>query len=168
MYLTPKYDGLTAVLRRPPEGQAVLKGAPAYKNIRGMVFFYQTPSGVLAVAQVQGLPQTPGPCTADIFAFHIHAGNSCTGNSQDVFAHAGSHYNPQNCPHPAHAGDLPPLFGCRGYAFLAFFTDRFTAKEVIGKTVIIHRRPDDFTTQPAGNSGEKIACGEIVSGNVQS
>lgn len=42
-----------------------------------------------------------------------------------------------------------------------FMTDRFTVNEVIGKTVIIHLHPDDFATQPSGNSGEKIACGVI-------
>lgn len=163
LYLKPSYDGLFALLRQPPEAQAILKGSPGYKGINGMVFFYQASGGVLLVTQVQGLPQTPGPCPTDIFAFHIHSGCSCTGTAQDPFANTGGHYNPKNCPHPAHAGDLPPLFGCRGYAFLAFFTDRFTVSEVIGKTVVIHRKPDDFTTQPSGNAGEKIACGEITS-----
>ena len=35
-------------------------------------------------------------------------------------------------------------------------------EDVIGKTVVIHDRPDDFHTQPSGDSGEKIACGKIV------
>jgi len=34
-------------------------------------------------------------------------------------------------------------------------------KEIIGKTLIIHSAVDDFTSQPAGNAGEKIACGKI-------
>ena len=38
---------------------------------------------------------------------------------------------------------------------------RFTVEEIVGKTVIIHSNADDFTTQPSGNSGEKIACGII-------
>lgn len=42
-----------------------------------------------------------------------------------------------------------------------FLTDRITLKEVIGKAVVIHSMPDDFTSQPSGNSGEKIACGII-------
>lgn len=41
-------------------------------------------------------------------------------------------------------------------------TDRFTIDETIGKTVIIHAKPDDFVTQPSGNAGEKIACGVIL------
>ena len=79
----------------------------------------------------------------------------------EAFADAMSHYNPMGCEHPYHAGDLPPLFGSNGSALLLFLTDRFSVKEVIGKTVIIHDRPDDFTTQPSGNSGTKIACGVI-------
>ena len=43
------------------------------------------------------------------------------------------------------------------------FTDRFQPQDVVGRTVIIHDQPDDFTSQPSGNSGEKIACGEIES-----
>ena len=44
---------------------------------------------------------------------------------------------------------------------MMYFTDRFTLPDVIGKTIIIHSNPDDFTTQPSGNSGAKIACGAI-------
>ena len=40
-------------------------------------------------------------------------------------------------------------------------TDRFSVKDVIGRTLVVHRDPDDFTTQPAGNAGKKIACGVI-------
>jgi Cu-Zn family superoxide dismutase len=56
---------------------------------------------------------------------------------------------------------MPPLFAGTGRAFLAFFTDRFTVDEIIGRTVVVHAKPDDFTTQPSGNSGSKIACGQI-------
>ena len=49
-----------------------------------------------------------------------------------------------------------------GKAFSAFLTDTFTVKEVLGRAIIIHSKPDDFTSQPAGNSGEKIACGIIT------
>ena len=72
------------------------------------------------------------------------------------------HDNPYHCPHPYHAGDMPPLFGANGYAFSAFLSDRFTVEEVIGKTVIFHEAPDDFVTQPSGNAGAKMACGVIV------
>ena len=79
----------------------------------------------------------------------------------DPFAGAMSHYNPKGCEHPYHAGDLPPLFGNGGSALSLFLTNRFSVREITGKTVIIHDRPDDFTTQPSGNSGTKIACGVI-------
>ena len=47
---------------------------------------------------------------------------------------------------------------------MAFMTDRFTVEEIVGKTIIIHSNADDFTTQPGGNSGKKIACGAIKKG----
>ena len=109
-----------------------------------------------------GLPTSADKCKSPIFAFHIHAGESCTGNSEDPFANALTHYNPNDCSHPFHVGDLPPLFGNNGYAFLAFITNRFSVKEIIGKTIIVHSSFDDFSTQPSGNAGEKIACGQIV------
>ena len=162
MYLEPQFDQLQNLLKRPPDAHAAVKGSPNFPNINGMVFFYQLSDGVLLIAQVHGLPHGPEVCSADVFGFHIHEGSSCTGNTEDPFASAGKHYNPNNCPHPAHAGDLPPLFGNQGYAFMMFITDRFLVNEVIGRTVIVHLSPDDFTTQPSGNSGTKIACGQIV------
>ena len=63
--------------------------------------------------------------------------------------------------HPNHSGDMPPLLGNQGYAWMAFYDKRFTIPEIIGKSLIIHRMPDNFTTQPAGDSGERIACGVI-------
>ena len=64
--------------------------------------------------------------------------------------------------HPEHAGDFPPLLSCGGAAWMAVYTNRFYPEEVIGRTVIIHGGVDDFHTQPLGNSGEMIACGQIV------
>jgi len=144
-----------------PKAIAEVKGAPAYPRIDGIVYFYETPIGVIVSTEVSGLPYENGICKDAIFAFHIHDGKSCSGNVSDPFANSGSHYNPNNCPHPKHAGDLPPLFGNRGYAWSAVFTNRFTINEILGKTVIIHKMPDDFTTQPSGGAGEKIACGVI-------
>ncbi|MBT9777985.1 superoxide dismutase family protein, partial [Clostridium sp. MCC353] len=77
------------------------------------------------------------------------------------FAHTGEHYNPTNQPHPDHAGDLPPLLGNQGYAWTSFYDKRFTVDQIMGRAVIIHQKADDFTSQPSGNSGEKIACGVI-------
>ena len=146
---------------RIPNGAALIHGSDAFPDIEGQVLFYQRRDGVFVVAQITGLPIEQASCDASIFAIHIHSGGSCTGNETDPFADAGTHDNPKDCPHPSHAGDLPPLFGNDGYAWGAVFTNRFAVSDVIGKTVIIHRQPDDFTTQPAGNAGAKIACGVI-------
>lgn len=135
---------------------AKIFGSSRYPQINGSVTFKQTQMGVLVTAQVFGLP-----AGRRIFAFHIHDGVSCSGNNKDPFADAGTHYDPEGYAHPFHAGDLPPLFGNDGYAFMSVITDRFTVNDIIGLTVIIHGGMDDFTTQPSGNAGEKIACGKI-------
>lgn len=89
------------------------------------------------------------------------SGTSCTGNLEDEFANAKLHYNPNNCPHPFHIGDLPPLIENNGYAYISVLTNKFKISNIIGKVIIIHDMPDDFTSQPSGNSGTKIACGKI-------
>ena len=141
--------------------KATIRGSDDYPGICGEVTFKQTQKGVMVTAEIRGLP-----CENDggfnIFAFHIHSGVCCIGDAMDPFADADGHYNPTGEPHPYHAGDLPPLFGNNGYAYMSVLTDRFSVSEVIGKGVIVHSRPDDFTTQPAGNAGTKIACGKIV------
>ena len=141
--------------------KAEVKGGKKYPRIRGIVNFRQTSKGVLITAKIYNLPTTIGKCNKRIFGFHIHEGTSCSGNDKDEFADSKAHYNPGNCNHPHHAGDLPPLFENKGYAYMNFLTDRFYLKDIIGKTVIIHSMPDDFTSQPSGNSGEKIAFGNI-------
>lgn len=144
-----------------PAATAFLKGSENYPSVCGTVRFYCTRSGVLVKAEVSGLPQANG-CASPVFAFHIHDGESCSGNETDRFANAKGHYNPDACPHPYHAGDMPPLFGVNGKAFSCFLTGRYTIREILGKTVILHRMPDDFKTQPSGNAGEKIACGVVT------
>ena len=146
---------------RRPAAAALVRGSRNYPAIQGRVDFYQTSRGTVVSAEISGLPLPAGPCKSPVFALHIHEGESCTGNAEDPFADALSHYNPGGCVHPYHAGDLPPLFGNDGYAFSAFLTNRFTVGEVIGRAVIIHAGPDDFPSQPAGNAGAKIACGMI-------
>lgn len=140
-----------------PDARAVISGGINYPDIYGEALFYRLKNGVLVSASLENLPDTPD----NFFAFHLHNGESCTGNAADNFADAGSHFNPGNQPHPAHAGDFPPLLSCNGSACLAFVTNRFSVEDIINKPVIIHLKPDDFTTQPSGNSGEKIACGII-------
>ena len=146
---------------REPRAVAVVRGSNQYPNIRGNIWFYETNMGVLVVSDIAGLPIQNTQGYSPIFALHIHEGNSCTGSVNDPFANVLNHYNPDNHPHPYHAGDLPPLFGVGGYAFSVVLSDRFNINDVIGRTIVIHSAPDDFTSQPAGNSGIKIACGVI-------
>lgn len=151
------------VKRRAMREQAAaeVRGSSKYPDLRGKVTFVQMANGVLVTAEMFGLPYNADKCRNGIFAFHIHLGGSCTGNGEDPFANTDGHYNPNNCPHPYHAGDLPPLFGNKGYAYMSVFTDRFTVREIIGRTVVVHANYGDFSTQPAGNAGAKIACGLI-------
>ncbi len=145
-----------------PNAFAMIKGDHDHPQIRGTVKFRQTPRGVIVSAEISGLPaRSGGTCGDSVFGFHIHEGKKCAGNSQDPFADAMSHYDPEGCEHPFHSGDLPPLFGNKGCAQTSFLTNRFTVREIIGRVVVIHSRPDDFTSQPSGNSGDKIACGVI-------
>lgn len=151
---------LTRFSFRRPQASALISGSEAYPDIMGRAEFFETQYGVIVSAQVSGLPKGE-KCNEPIFGFHIHGGENCSGNTIDPFADAGTHYDPNDCPHPYHAGDMPPLFGADGNAFLIFLTNRFTIPQIMGKTIIIHSSPDDFTTQPSGNAGTKIACGII-------
>ena len=150
------------VMQMQPSCQAEVKGSSAYPDLKGNVSFYPFWDGTLVVAEVWGLPTTEEKCQEKVFGFHIHEGHACTGNAIDPFGDAGLHFNPDNCEHPQHAGDFPPLFENRGYALTMFYTNRFEPEEVEGQTVIIHGMPDDFHTQPSGDSGMKIACGVIT------
>ena len=138
----------------PPLAAAKIRGDREHPCLRGMVRFYQMRGSVLITAEISGLPRS------GFFAFHIHEGASCGGEG---VPNSAGHYNPTNAQHPDHAGDLPPLLSASGNAYLAVKTDRFSIREIIGRTVIIHSDPDDFHTQPSGNSGKKIGCGEIYS-----
>lgn len=133
---------------------ARLRGGDAAPNLSGVVRFYGRRDGVLVEADISGLP----PSETGFYGFHIHEGTGCGGEN---FSDTGGHFNPGNTLHPNHAGDLPPLLGNLGRAYMLVLTDRFRVPDILGKTVVIHGDPDDFHTQPAGNSGRKIACGVI-------
>ena len=135
-----------------PQAIAVISGKNA--ALRGLVKFYQQANCVLVVADISGLPRT----TTNFFGFHIHEGDNCDGTD---FSGSKGHFNPNSTPHPQHAGDLPPLMLCGNTAHLSFLSDRFKIEDIIGHTLIIHDMPDDYTSQPSGNSGQKIACGII-------
>ena len=133
-----------------PGAIARVAGGKEAPCLYGTVKFYPIGKNVLVVADICGLPGSE----TGIFALHIHSGSSCRNS--------GSHYNPDERLHPMHAGDLPPLLSCEGRAFSVVLTGRFSLCDIIGKTVVIHAGADDFVSQPAGNPGEKIACGVIT------
>ena len=108
--------------------------------------------------EIYGLPYEDIPPYSQFYGMHIHE----TGDCSLPFDKTGNHYNPAGLPHPKHAGDLLPLLGNEGYAYSVFYTDRFELPEIIDRSLIIHSTPDDFTTQPSGNSGVKIGCGVIA------
>lgn len=152
---------ITALASTYPKAFAYLYGNAEHSNIYGTVLFFPIWDGTLVMVTINGLPYENDTCTDRIFGFHIHEGDTCTGDDTDAFKDTGMHHNPNNCKHPNHAGDMPPLFGNSGYTFQMFYTTRFQPEDVVGHTCVLHDSPDDFTTQPSGSSGTKIACGEI-------
>ncbi len=160
MYFT-QLEILWKIFSETPAAVAYIRGSEEYPQIQGVAQFYQAPQGVLIVTEMLKLPTSGKACEGGIFALHIHEGTQCSGNANDPFANSMTHFNPDNCEHPYHAGDMPPLFENEGYALTVFVTNRFRVEDVLGKTVIVHDKRDDFTSQPAGDSGKKIACGII-------
>ncbi len=130
-----------------PNAVAVVRGD---KGLLGKVRFFETRDGVAVEASFVGLPENK------FLGFHIHEKGECSGD----FSSAGSHFGTGE--HPFHAGDMPPLLTTNsGNAISIFLTSRFSIGDILGKAVIVHNMADDFTSQPAGNSGERIGCGVI-------
>ncbi len=137
-----------------PIAYARIIGNKSTPNLRGIAYFYRARgNGLFVEVEVSGLPENK----AGFYGLHIHENGDCT----IPFDKTGGHYNPYNVPHPEHAGDLPPLLGNNGYAYSCFYTSRLTPADIMKRSIIIHSGPDDFTSQPAGNSGNKIGCGVI-------
>ena len=120
---------------------------------------------------VEGHHFSPG-----VHGFHIHEKGICEAPS---FETAGGHFNPDNKQHGfdnpegPHAGDIENLEVSEdGIVEASFMNDRVTlekgkehsllSKE--GTSLMIHEDPDDYISQPAGDSGARIACGVIYSG----
>lgn len=137
-----------------PTAVARIQGGEEFPQIWGWVRFYPRRCETIVEAEIFGLPMAE----SQFFGFHIHEGTDCCGTG---FRNTGSHLNLFQTAHPNHVGDLPPLLGVQGRAYMKVLTDRFCVEEAIGRTVIIHGGPDDFRTQPSGNAGKKIACGVI-------
>jgi Cu-Zn family superoxide dismutase len=106
---------------------------------------------------------------------HVHAVGRC---EPPAFQSAGGHFNPLRKKHGlenpegAHAGDLPDLEAdASGRAEYVASTDRLTLApgptsvfDADGSAVVVHARADDQRTDPAGDSGERILCGQLVEG----
>lgn len=136
---------------------AMIKGSSAVPQLTGVVWLTDTPAGVRVEAQVKGLPHSE----TGFYGFHLHERGSCLPPD---FTSAKGHYNPADVPHPQHAGDFPMLMATgQNEAWLSFMTSRFSVCDVIGRAVVIHAQRDDYTTQPAGDAGERIGCGIIQS-----
>lgn len=155
---TPRLAFVQQLSENRPQAMAWVRGNAANPRLSGLVKFYDTPfGGILVEAEVFGLPNITTPGSSNFYAMHIHQFGDCSEN----FIHTGDHYNPGSTLHPQHAGDMAPLLGNQGYAWTAFYDKRYRISDIINRSVIIHAHPDDFVTQPSGNSGEKIGCGLI-------
>lgn len=147
-------------------GYALLQGGSLAPQISGVVWFVDSPYGTQVCVNVSGLPPYQpaqgGKSPIGPHGFHIHeVGNCQVGTPADPFPATGEHWNPDAQPHGNHAGDFPVLFSNGGFSMMCFFTNRFKVANIIGRSVVIHENPDDYRTQPAGNSGKKLACGVI-------
>lgn len=156
--ITPRLNFMKLFMDNRPRAFAQLLGNESYPDLQGYVYFYGVPNGGLLIeAEVFGLPVSGSLDIPDFYGFHLHKTGDCSGD----FSGADGHYNPNGQPHPHHAGDMPPLRSSDGYAWLAFYDSRLELYDVVGRSVIIHKDEDDFTSQPSGNAGEMIACGVI-------
>jgi Cu-Zn family superoxide dismutase len=136
-----------------PESRAIIKGSPEYPELHATVELYPLMGGSLIIVAAEGLP-----AGEPFIAMHLHSGDNCSG---DDFSGAGGHLNFELLEHPLHTGDFPELLNNEGYAWSAFFTDRFTPRQAIGYPIVIHERGDDYCNQPSGNSGKRIGCGIV-------
>lgn len=145
-------------------GGAGAGGAPAAPNTAtGTITFSPEGSKVKAVVTISDAP--PG-----VHGFHIHVNGDCS-NGGDA---AGGHWDPATTAmHGAwadpvhHGGDIGNItISADGTGTTTVTTDAWSigtgaANDVVGHAVILHANPDDFTTQPTGAAGARIACGII-------
>ena len=156
--------GLPAVAHAQ-SARAMLRDARG--TVVGSATLNEVRGGVKIAAQVSGLK--PGE-----HGFHIHAVGLC---ESPAFTTAGAHFNPYGKEHGhknpkgAHAGDLPNLTvradGTGSIdvtaAGVTLTAGRASLLQPGGTSLVIHADPDDEKTDPAGNSGTRIACGVIAS-----
>lgn len=133
----------------------------AGQQVKGTVTFEKVTGGVRVVADIEGL--TPGK-----HGFHVHEKGDC---SAPDFSSVGAHFNPDNQPHGGpdsekrHVGDLGNLKagpdGKAHYDRVDTLISLNGDNSIVGRAVVVHSAPDDYVSQPAGNSGNKIGCGVI-------
>ncbi len=134
----------------------------AGNKVSGTVTFTEVADGVQVQAEITGL--SPGK-----HGFHVHEFGDCSAAD---LASAGAHFNPTNKPHAGpdtaerHVGDMGNLEAdASGAAKLDYVDHEISLaddqRSVIGRSVIVHAKADDLKSQPAGDSGARIACGVI-------
>lgn len=136
----------------------------------------ELPGGAGVEIAIEVRDMTPGP-----HGFHIHTNGACApgpdaASGQTIaFGAAGGHFDPHNTrnhgrpgqsAHEVHAGEAPNiLVGADRRGTLRFTNPHVTLQpgksSVLGRTLIVHEREDDYASDPAGNSGGRIACGII-------
>jgi len=142
--------------------KATVKLAPtANQTARGEVTFTTEAGGVKVAGQFSGL-------VFGEHGFHVHEKGDCSAPDGSS---AGGHFNPTTKPHAArdaaarHVGDLGNLkadpYGLARVDFVDTGLTLSGPNSIIGKAVIVHEKADDFTTQPTGNAGGRVACGVI-------
>lgn len=149
----------------PSTAGAIVQLAPTQgHSARGSLALSMEGNDVRLTGTVEGLPPNGE------FGFHIHENGDCSAPDASS---AGGHFNPANTPHgsPAgsahHAGDLLNMKSdAQGVAQVAATARGVTLNsgantDVTGKAVVVHEKADDYTSQPAGDSGARIACGVI-------
>ena len=148
----------------PARATASLQSTKGNKTY-GEVTFEQVGSKVRVIAQVVGLKPNQE------HGFHIHEKGDCS--SGDGMS-AGGHFNPAGKTHGApgaehHAGDLPNLkANAKGRATMTVDVEGVTVTpgpaSIVGRGLVVHAQPDDYKTQPTGDSGARLACAVIQAG----
>ncbi|WP_227429109.1 superoxide dismutase family protein [Psychrobacter sp. I-STPA6b] len=146
-----------------PELQATIQSVDGNQANIGQMHLSQVAEGVRVYGQINNLqPNTT-------YAIHIHE----TGSCDDAGHTAGGHFNPDNNPHGhpddpnSHAGDLPNITAdANGTATMDYIKKGLTVDmnskySVYNRAFILHAHADDYTTQPTGGSGARIACGIV-------
>ena len=144
-----------------PSANSVIQSKSG-SNINGSVNFSQSGKQGLVTGTFSGLKPNAE------HGMHIHEKGDCS--APDATS-AGGHYNPNNTQHGSHqhsmhhAGDMPNIVSdANGNAIYRATLNDFSLTgddSIIGRSVVVHRDPDDYKTQPAGNSGPRIGCGLI-------